>query len=267
MTIQYETKSEELFAQYLISQNLTAFEHEPNRDKIGKKNPDFVVQYKDQPVIFDVKEFEIKLLPAGQPIWYDGYGRIREKINTASKQFKQFKQFPCSLVLYSEDPLVNLLDESVMVGSMYGDACVSWKWNTETSSSDLSTTVNTFHGDGKMVYIDKDVPNVPTGAGRVQNTTFSALITLRWVRPGFLRLRKYFRETGDLTFSAIDFDKDESHLGVIVWDNYYARKPLHPDMFCGPYDEHYGFNKEGVLTRLFAGEGILAYESLQQELM
>lgn len=167
MTIQYETKSEELFAQYLISQNLTTFEHEPNRGKIGKKNPDFVVQYKDQPVVFDVKEFEIKLLPAGQPIWYDGYERIREKINTASKQFKQFKQFPCSLVLYSEDPLVNLLDESVMVGSMYGNACVSWKWNTETSSSDLSTMVSTFHGNGKMVYIDKDIPNVRTGAGRV----------------------------------------------------------------------------------------------------
>ena len=62
-----------------------------------------------------------------------------------------------------------------------------------------------------------------------------------------------------------EFDLNEEYLSAIIWENVFARIPIPRDLFCGPYDERYGADGE-IVTRVFAGEGILAYEQLDKEL-
>jgi hypothetical protein len=56
-----------------------------------------------------------------------------------------------------------------------------------------------------------------------------------------------------------DFDQTERQLGVIVWENPFARIPLPRNIFCGPYDERYGAEGD-YLTRVFVGQGISELE-------
>ena len=62
-----------------------------------------------------------------------------------------------------------------------------------------------------------------------------------------------------------EFDSEEQHLGVIVWENSFARIPLPRTLFCGDYDERYGVNDKGIVTRQYAGKGVIDYESLMAD--
>jgi hypothetical protein len=95
-----------------------------------------------------------------------------------------------------------------------------------------------FLGRGKMVRGSKK-----------QNTTISALITLRKIRIGWLRYNKMIREFPKLSIDETlqaaserdeDFDLEEEHLGVIVWENAVARIPLSRTLFTGDYDLRWG---------------------------
>jgi hypothetical protein len=57
-----------------------------------------------------------------------------------------------------------------------------------------------------------------------------------------------------------NFDVEERHLGVIVWENAVARIPLSRDLFTGPYDLRWGVEGsdqtivfEGKIFREFEG--------------
>lgn len=57
------------------------------------------------------------------------------------------------------------------------------------------------------------------GPGGVpENTTISALVTL----------------------TAVQLDNGQTAPRVIVWHNAVARLPFPSDLFCGPYDSHFG---------------------------
>lgn len=146
-----------------------------------------------------------------------------------------------------------------MLGAMYGDFGIAWDFDVEAGESVPNTERPIFGERGKMIRPHWSKP---------QNTTISALITLRHVRIGQMRYRKFIRDLRKQ--SSIDasiqfeYDIDEEHLGVIVWENVFARMPLPRELFCGPFDERYGADGE-YIKRVFAGDAVLEYEELEND--
>lgn len=258
------TKGEQRFETYLRLQGITNYEFEKSHP--GKrKRPDYSITL-DREYLFEVKDFApTDIFTAGA---YDPHNRIRQKINQGYKEFKEYKEWPCSLVLYDNNAsLIHLESPQIMLGAMYGNYGVSIDFNPELGELDSTTERFEFHSGGKMIRPNWSEP---------QNTTISAIITLRDVEVGprklgvFLeRLKKKNRDITPAeafaeTFSPdIDFDKHEKQLGVIVWENAFARMPFPRNLFCGPYDERWG--QEGnELKRIFVGSGIDALEELEK---
>jgi hypothetical protein len=206
--------------------------------------------------LFDVKDFD-PFVPSRGFGGYDPYPPIREKIHAARKKFKEFKEFPCSLVLKDNgNAFVHLESVNIMLGSMYGNA---------------GFRIPVFVGDGPM---PREMPKIEPaflGGGKMirssgrANTTISALITLRHVGVGMRRystmVAKYpklsVQETLDVAAETYpNFDLGEKHLGVIVWENAVARIPLSRELFTGPYDERWGY-ANGHQSVVFQGQGLI----------
>jgi len=108
--------------------------------------------------------------------------------------------------------------------------------NRETGRVIPSSHRQEFLSHGKMLLRKSD------GTVEVRNTTIAALITLRQMRSG-----------------------DEKHVGVIVWENRFARMQIPRHLFCGDYDMRYGLDDDGRLRCLYAGRGALDYAALLGE--
>lgn len=258
------TRGERLFETYLRLQGITNYEFEKSHP--GKlKRPDYSVRL-DQEYIFEVKDFSPTDILIGGA--YDPHNRIREKINEGSKKFKEYKEWACCLVLYNNDAsLVHLESPEIMLGAMYGNYGVSIDFSPDTGELDPTTSRWEFHDGGKMIRPKQLEP---------QKTTISALITLRDVEVGRRRLDvfldKLLMKKPDMipaeAFAKtnspdVDFDKYERQLGVIVWENAFARIPFPRHFFCGPYDERWG--QEGnELKRIFVGSEIAALEKIEK---
>jgi hypothetical protein len=149
-----------------------------------------------------------------------------------------------------------------MFGAMLGDGGFALPYNPKIGSANRDATRPVFHRGGKMIVPRTNEP---------QNTTINALVTLRYVGVGQERFGAHMRELAkqhpvpieDWFTVEVDFDRTERQLGVIVWENPFARIPLPRHIFCGSYDERYGPEGDS-LTRVFAGEGIVALENLRQ---
>jgi hypothetical protein len=205
------TTGELLFQDYLDAMQYPyIFEKEyPGRIR----RPDYTVSRNGE-FLFDVKDFD-PYMPLGFGC-YDPYPPIREKIDQGRTKFQEFKDFPCSLVLKNNGhALVHLADPQIMLGSMYGDAGFTFPVDTKIGRA-AGPMKPAFLGRGKMVRTTY-----------TQNTTISALITLRHVAVGMLQYRKTKNQHPNLsledTLAATaeqfpNFDLGERRLGVIVWE-------------------------------------------------
>lgn len=256
------TKGERLFEMYLRSQGILEFEYE--KEHPGKRRrPDYTLTL-DREYLFDVKDFTYVEIPqAGS---YDPHRRLRQKIGEVRDQFREYKGWPCCAVLYNDNaPLVDLNTPMIVLGAMYGDMGTTMQFNTTTGQIVEGSERQEFLSRGKML-----LRSMKSDSAVVRNTTISALITLRHVRTGYARLCKDLRDRkeqpgfnlGGWLDGERDFDQEEEHLGVIVWENAFARMPLPRDLFCGDYDQRYGVDDEGQLHRIHAGSGVLEYEEL-----
>ena len=258
-----KTLGEETFERYLDASGIG---YEFEKLPAGKtRPPDYTIQH-NREYLLEVKDFDPTDIPAGGA--YDGYARIRAKIDSARRKFKEYEGWPCGLVLYNNNaPLVELTNPDFILGAMYGDAGIVIPFNTKTGKA-VGEGEPAFLGRGKMIRPHWKEP---------ENTRISALITLRYVYVGYQRLRKVMSElktseTGrveravdvlrQLESTKLDFDREEQHLGVIVWENAFASIPFPRDLFRGDYDEIYGV-VDGRQPRVFAGAGITAYEELK----
>lgn len=260
------TAGERLFEEYLRSQGIDDFEYE--KEHAGRrKRPDYTVTL-DRVYLFDVKDFAYVDVGAGG--FYDPYRRLRAKIGELREQFREYKDWPCCGVLYNDNaPLVDLTTPMIVHGAMYGDPGITMQLNTATGSVVKGSEREEFLSRGKML-----MRSMKKETTEVRNTTISALITLRKVRTGYARLSKDLRdwqekhpgvEISEWLGGSRDFDTEEEHLGVIVWENAFASLPLPRQLFGGRYDERYGLDDESRLTCLFAGDGVLEYEALMGE--
>jgi protein-tyrosine phosphatase len=260
------TKGERLFEAYLRLQGITEYEFEKTHQ--GKRaRPDYSVRI-DREYLFEVKDFTPRdILASGA---YDPYSRIRQKIDSARKEFREYKELPCCLALYNNNSsLVHLEDPQIMLSAMYGNYGVSMEFNPALGELDPTTQGWEFHEGGKMFRPRTSEP---------QNTTISALITLRHLEVGLRKLGVFLdrvrkkrpditpSEAFEETFSPnIDFDKHERQLGVIIWENAFARIPFPRSLFCGPYDVRWGRRgNELKIERVFLGSEIAALEDLEK---
>jgi protein-tyrosine phosphatase len=257
------TKGERLFETYLRLQGITNYELEKSHPGKTKK-PDYSVTL-DREYLFEVKDFNpTDILNAGA---YDPHSRIRRKIEEGREKFREYKGWPCCLVLYdNQASLIDLEDPGIMVGAMEGNFGWRIEYNPELGGFDSTTVSPKFHGGGKM--------NRPQWS-EPQNTTISALITLRYVEVGqrkhvafYKRPSKQERRISPAEILAEsvsrypDFDQHERQLGVITWENLSAEIPFDRALFCGPYDERYVRDGERP-KRVFVGSEIAALEELE----
>lgn len=180
------TTGELLFQDYL---NAMRYPYEFEKEFPGKsKRPDYTVT-KDGLFLFDVKDFQ-PYMPVGGGA-FDPYPRIREKIGEGRVKFKEFKQFPCSLVLKNNgNAFVQLESPDIMLGSMYGDSGFTFPVDTKLGRA-AGPLKRAFLSRGKMVR--------PT---HNQNTTISALITLRHVGVGMWQYRTMVKKYPNLSYWA-----------------------------------------------------------------
>ncbi len=99
-----------------------------------------------------------------------------------------------------------------------------------------------------------------------QNTTISALIALRHVNVGQMKLDAYIAAHQEiewtpekilaLDFASLGIDLDDRRLGVIIYENAVATIPFPRELFRGKFDLRYGVvnNSQEVV---FRGEGLL----------
>ena len=256
MTELLRTKGEILFEQYLNSQSLP-FEFE--KKHAGKnKRPDYTIEWEDETVVFEVKDFDPpERFPTGVGA-FDPYTGIREKIGKGRIKFKEYKEFCCGLVLHNtEQPFVSLHEPNTMLGAMYGDSGFTFPVNMNTGDGDTSQLKRAFLGRGKMLR-----PNWEQGS----NTTISAMITVSSIKPHFLRLLDLVRENPRRDNETLirnqmpDFDSDFEVPRVIVWHNAVARVPFPKHLFRGRYDTHFGTvaieNGEAVQGVTYEGSAV-----------
>jgi hypothetical protein len=248
--------SELLFEEYLTAHDYKDWAHEvPMQGK--RKNPDYRLEYGGSSLFFEIKEFEAPLAGNGP---YDPYGAIREKINRATRQFREYKDFPCSIVLANpKSAFVHLDVPEIMIGSMLGN--LGFQYPLSGGSSSAGRQV--FGKGGKMVDDKRQKP---------QNTTISAIVALEHypLRKNLLELalHEWERTLGRKATAVEAFEflqtlpktSTKDVLRVLVFENPYARIPLNRNLFRGPFDVRWGVREVGILARMNVGEELQKLE-------
>jgi len=265
-----KTDADIAFEEYLKTQGRTDFEYE--RQLLGtNRMPDYQLPWVPRPLLFEVKGFEVPVTLGFGAI--DPYPPLREKITQATRQFKDLKDYTCSLVLHYGGPGLIFLEPDFILGAMLGNIGFEIpvrRFGDATLSFDEKNIRNVFTGGGRMIrYGRSGIPLEP------QNTTISAVIVVEHFDVGQRRFKAYYEtlererersltpdELCDEINAAKGTDRDGSLRAVraIVCENPYARLPLPRDIFVGPYDERYGSDGAGRIVRVFAGPVILELE-------
>lgn len=266
------TISERLFEQYLMTNGLYHAAYETCCDS-AMHRPDFTLTHNGRTILFEVKQFQATpddFTPGFA--YYDPYRPIREKINAARKQFHEYKELCCCLVLFNDDkPLVDLSPEFVY-GAMLGNLGINIPLDVGAARAGKPTAQPVFTTGGSM---HRYQGSEPTAA---QNTTISSIIVLQHLRVGYRRFQAEisriqrsrghnmrFQELHERMSQAHGTDRDPRivQLRTIVHDNPYtpSERLLPDDIFRGPYDERYG-SVNGNLKRIYAG---LALQRLEDE--
>ncbi len=260
-----KNESELLFEAHLRASGLQDFVFEKEMPGTTRR-PDYAVPWADSFILFEVKEFRANagdLRPGGG--FYDPYGPLREKINAASRKFRDLKSFCCCLVLFNVDkPLIHL-EWQFIYGAMLGNLGFSVPIDVPgLPEPEDRETRSIFTAGGKMHRERQGVPIAP------QNQTIGAIVVLQQFPVGERRFRAEARRREqqcgaklelehycELIEQAQGTDRDLSlrQLRVVVHENPYARIPLPRELFRGPYDERYG-GPDGRIQLLYQGDEI-----------
>lgn len=164
--------SEVLFEDYLKQQGVE-FEHE--RIIPGKrKRPDYPITWNGHELIFEVKElYATAPYPEGATD-VDPYRAIRRVIQETKnrKQFKEYEDFYCVLVVYNVDDWEFQDWPAFVFGAILGDLGLQMPFDPQRGVALLSEARSVFLGRGKMV---------DPKSKSAQNTTISAIAVLNEV--------------------------------------------------------------------------------------
>lgn len=266
--------SEQLFERYLQSQGIT-FEYEPTVSG-KKKRPDYHLRCSSEIVICDVKTLRATSpLPAGGT-FHDPYRGIREEIDDARKQFKEYCDHPCVLLIHNIDDWEFRDWPWVLFGAMLGNLGMRFPFNPQTGTVQTQDGQSVFLRGGRMIHPHCRQP---------RNTTFSAVGVLSEItvpdpefeqeyerriaafrneRRGEPPMEECLRIRTGLHHQQIRCTRGVQPR-VAVFENPFARIPLPGDLFSGRYDSRSRFDRSlGRIERVFAGEGLLEVERLTQ---
>jgi hypothetical protein len=261
-------ESEKLFEQYLDSNGFSdKWIHEPSIP--GKTTrPDYLLKYKGQHCFFEVKELRKKPNePTNRAAYIDPYSSLREEIHEVRKQFKQFKDHSCSLVVFNIDDRQARLDPQTVLGAMLGKLGISMDFDAVKGKAVEGTEKNVFLDGGKMVDNKRKHP---------QNTTISSIVVLEEFRDE-REIQKAIKEEvkkqgKPLTLVekvAINMKVIENHHSsrvprVVVVENPFARIVFPEGLLIGPFDEHWRWTMQnGMLKRVFVGSKLKELEELK----
>jgi hypothetical protein len=262
-----KNESETLFETYLREHGFKEWDFEPKTEEKTRR-PDYRIAFQGAPHYFEVKEFrqeDRRSLHEGSAGAFDPYAPIREKIDAAREKFREYKEYPCSIVLYNVDaPLVFLDDWTVVMGAMLGDLGYRFAVDPKLGAA-VGDFTHTFTQRGKMINYKRMEP---------QNTTISAVVALDKFPLGQRRLNAHWRSEEKESGRKMDWsefvkyaeslrsksvDASEVVLRVVVFENPYSRISLPRELFTGPFDERFGPEGDNIV-RCYAGGGILRVE-------
>jgi len=126
-----KTVGEKTFEEYLDAHGI---KYEFERLLPDKKQPPDYTIFHDREYLLEVKDFDPTDVPEGGA--YDGYARIRSKIDSTSKKFGEYEGYPCALVLHNNDvALVDVTNPDLVLGAMYGNVGIVVPFDVETGES------------------------------------------------------------------------------------------------------------------------------------
>jgi len=263
-----KNKSERIFERYLNSNGFRGkWTHEPSITGKSKK-PDYLLNHNGQKCFFEVKELRKKdNEPTKWPAHIDPYTGLREEINETRKQFKQFKEHQCSLVVFNIDDRQARLDPQTVLGAMLGNLGFEMDVDVAEGKAVEGTERNVFLGGGKMIDPKR---------GRHQNTTISAIVVLEEFLNNIDVERAQRREeekqgkkfTGEeLVDIRLKLYKNHHVMRVarvVVVENPFARIDFPDGLFVGSFDERWRYTTQnGKIERVFAGSKLKELEGLK----
>jgi len=249
--ISMRTESEEKFEQYLTGQNLIW----TRIPESNRKEPDYTVRHRDANCVFEVKEFgEPETLPFGG---YDPLPPIRHKIKRAAEKFTDYRNYCCGIVLWGSRSIHRTADQSVVFPAAFGQ-CL----NTQPDVFiDAGPEPRSFHLSGKAALT------------QTQNTTVSAVAILTEYELNHVWLEAWReieakQQRGEEIYPLEQAQICQQISGqrgprntykgtirMIVLENPYAKKPFPPDLFVGPFDQHWRL-QSGWFRLAFMGSEI-----------
>jgi hypothetical protein len=245
------SRAESVFEDYLDLQNLS-WEYEALP---GTKKPDYLIHHAEGDCVVEVKTI-------GDPDPRPQHGfepdrPVRRKIRKARKQLGEYKNFSCSLAVFSES-MFGPHDPSVILAAAFGPGFV--EAGRDHGRIDPRPSFYRFSRKSELPSHLQFLSD-PTLSPAV-NRTFSALILLGHHALDELHLEVWRRlyakqESGEAVEPGDQF-RLLSELGstferprmrtptprVVVIENRYARIPFPNDLFRGPYDQRWGWREE-----------------------
>jgi hypothetical protein len=231
------THSESLIQDYL-DRNGVVWEREPGLP--GKaKRPDYLIHSEGRPCWLEVKEFDDpEVKPKGG---FSPCPPISEKISRASKQFKEYKNDCCALVLHNCQSVYRSTQVHVVLSAAFGEF------------TELEQNAGVLQHDNPPRFRFRGRSCLTSG----QNTTFSAILIIEHyelqerLADAFEELRQRHMRGDELrpfSFAEIlqernDIPNGISYPGSVrvkVLRNPFARHPLPEDLFRGAFDQHWG---------------------------
>lgn len=253
------TDSEGLFAKYLDAGGYD-WEFEPTLPE-KRKRPDFLVSLEDEQLLFEVKELTWRE-PTGRATLFSPEKGIREKINAAQKQFKEFKDFSCSVVIANLGDGSTPLTPLNVFAAMLGDS----GFRFATDGRDIYNFRNIFlPRGGKMKDYKRDT---------YWNTTINAIIVLEEASISNSDYEKALAEIIRRQEAELGRELSREERAALSWEPPLLGKRIfdhvprvavveHPqpriqlrdDIFRGPFDERFQVAGDEI-KRMYAGSRV-----------
>jgi len=231
----FRTESEDKFERYLTTEHLTW----TRIPESTQKQPDYSVQHGETICVFEVKEFDE---PGVRPVGgFDPLPPIRHKIKRAAEKFSRYRDQCCAVVLWGSKSIVRTAHQSVVFPAAFG-RCI----NTEPDIYiDPGCEPRSFHFSGIAALTAH------------QNTTVSAVIVLAeyelnhvwveaWCEMAAREQRGERTHPGNQMALCQQILEErgprysfKGTIRTIVFENPHARVSFPPDLFVGPFDQHW----------------------------
>lgn len=261
-----EAESEQLFAEYIDHEKYD-WCFEPSFAGKSKK-PDFVIRFGERLYLLEVKE-RSRNPTDPSPQWIDPMQGIREEIEEARRKFKEYSEFPCSLVIFNPGDLDTVLEPDCVFGAMLGDPGITMAFDEVQGRLLPETARNVFmRRRGKMKRYR---------TSEYQNTRINAVIVLQkghisspeYRRQAAAAMKRERQSTGRRLCEDERaklrgepfFNKDrrgpafDPVLRVVVCKNPGASALLPQEMFRGPHDVWYEY-VDGGKKRTYVGGSV-----------